>query len=447
MAAAGGATGALHSFFCTITDELMQDPVCTADGHTYERAAIEEWLAGHETSPATGVQLPNKNMTPNRALRNSIDEWQENYGLHLRRADIAIEGRPIAAGSFKTVYKGSLRVHAPGGASKTVVVAVLKMRKGDCATEANMFLKLGRHPRLVRFFGQCVDGEDQLMVTEFAKHGSLSNCFEMWEDTITLTHNVAIMQQIAQGMEHLSAEGIIHRDLAARNVLVMSFDEADALKTSVKITDYGLAAGSYNRSHVTIAPVQLPIRYMSPEALKKGRFSQYSDVWACGVTFWCYSHFSPPTLFLSHAHALSRLHALSRACARSFVLARAFSCSRVLSCARVHSLVHSLMLTSLLYVLSESLSLSPLFLSLSLTHAHTQTHTCATRTSKFCLSLSPTSLFLPLSLTHTYTRREMLTVGDIPYYQLTSDHRITAHICAGGTLPRELRYTRKKNRL
>ena len=99
-----------------------------------------------------------------------------------------------------------------------------------------MFLKLGRHPRLVRFFGQCVDGEDQLMVTEFAKHGSLSDCFEMWEDTITLTHNVAVSQQIAQGMEHLSAEGIIHRDLAARNVLVMSFDEADALKTSVKIT-------------------------------------------------------------------------------------------------------------------------------------------------------------------------------------------------------------------
>jgi serine/threonine protein kinase len=191
------------------------------------------------------------------------------------------------------------------------------------------------------------------------------------------------MQQIAQGMEHLSAEGIIHRDLAARNVLVMSFDEADALKTSVKITDYGLAAESHNRSHVTIATVELPIRYMSPEALKKGRFSQYSDVWACGVIFWCYS---PNSLSLSRARSLS--------------LARALSCSRALSCARVHSLVHSLMLTSLPFVPSESLSLSLLFLSLSHTRTHTNTH--MRHTHRSVLSLSPPHLPLSPSLSHAH---------------------------------------------
>ena len=30
---------------CPITHELMQDPVLTADGHAYERAAILRWLA------------------------------------------------------------------------------------------------------------------------------------------------------------------------------------------------------------------------------------------------------------------------------------------------------------------------------------------------------------------------------------------------------------------
>ena len=427
MAAAGGATGALSSFFCTITDELMQDPVCTADGHTYERAAIEEWLAGHDTSPATGVQLPNKNLTPNRALRNSIDEWQENYGMHLRRADIAMEGRPIAAGSSKTVYKGSLRVHAPGGASKTVVVAVLKMRKGDCTTEAGMFLKLGRHPRLVRFFGQCVDGEDQLMVTEFAKHGSLLDCFETWEETITLVHNVAIMQQIAQGMEHLSAEGIIHRDLAARNVLVMSFDESDALKTSVKITDYGLAAGSYNRSHVTIAPVQLPTRYMSPEALQRGRFSQNSDVWARGVLFWCFSHILltlPP--FLPRAHSLSLAHALL---SLAVVLSASISLSFSLSLSLSHTGNFSLSLSVSLFLFPHK-------------HSHDK------HRKVLSLLLSPrVSLFffsLPhfVSRTHTHTHREMLTLGNIPFFELTADREIIAHVCAGGILLRKLRCAR-----
>jgi len=209
MAAGGGSTSnPLPSFFCPIMNHptVMRDPVCTADGHTYEREAIERWLAEHDTSPSTGIRLPTKNLTPNLALRNSIQEWQETYGMHLRRADIEMGGRPIAAGSFKTVYKGSLRMHAPGVVSQTVTVAVLKMRRGDCSTEARMFLKLGRHPRLVLFFGQCVDGDDQLMVTEFAERGSLSDCFETWEDIITLPHIVAIMQQIAQGMEHLSSE-------------------------------------------------------------------------------------------------------------------------------------------------------------------------------------------------------------------------------------------------
>jgi RIO-like serine/threonine protein kinase len=32
------------------------------------------------------------------------------------------------------------------------------------------------------------------------------------------------MQQIAEGMEYLIANGIVHCDLAARNVLVFSFD-------------------------------------------------------------------------------------------------------------------------------------------------------------------------------------------------------------------------------
>ncbi|EKX44918.1 hypothetical protein GUITHDRAFT_62234, partial [Guillardia theta CCMP2712] len=42
---------ALPAFFCPVTNEIMRDPVCTSDGKTYEREAIETWLKNHDTSP------------------------------------------------------------------------------------------------------------------------------------------------------------------------------------------------------------------------------------------------------------------------------------------------------------------------------------------------------------------------------------------------------------
>jgi serine/threonine protein kinase len=206
--------------------------------------------------------------------------------MHLRRADIEMEARPIAAGSYKTVYRGSLRITVSGGNSRQVPVAVLKMRQGDVATEARMLLRICRPPRIVRFMGQCVEGNEELLLMEFAEHGSLSDAMETFEGKITFAHSMVILQQIAQAMEHLSSEGICHRDLAARNVLVFAFDEANVLRTSVKVSDYGMAAERFNRTHISLPSGDKPIRYMPPEALQKGRYSEKSDVWAFGVVCW-----------------------------------------------------------------------------------------------------------------------------------------------------------------
>ena len=59
-------------FLCPITGELMEDPVTTADGHTFERAAIERWLQAHDTSPMTGSTLTHTQLAPAIALRQLI---------------------------------------------------------------------------------------------------------------------------------------------------------------------------------------------------------------------------------------------------------------------------------------------------------------------------------------------------------------------------------------
>ena len=68
-----------EEFKCPITTEIMENPVVTADGHTYERLGIETWLRNHNTSPLTGDILADKILTPNHALRNTIQTWLEGY--------------------------------------------------------------------------------------------------------------------------------------------------------------------------------------------------------------------------------------------------------------------------------------------------------------------------------------------------------------------------------
>ena len=52
-------------FICPITTEVLSDPVTAADGHSYERSAIERWLATKSTSPLTGEELGFTRLFPN----------------------------------------------------------------------------------------------------------------------------------------------------------------------------------------------------------------------------------------------------------------------------------------------------------------------------------------------------------------------------------------------
>ena len=94
-------------YMCSITSEIMTDPVTTvrsspppdnpaalcpahspsltlavpnaiqADGFTYERSAIEQWLKTHNTSPTTGVELESKQLIQCHSLRSLIRDFYE----------------------------------------------------------------------------------------------------------------------------------------------------------------------------------------------------------------------------------------------------------------------------------------------------------------------------------------------------------------------------------
>ncbi len=56
---------------------LLVDPVVAADGHTYEKAAVIQWLQRSDKSPVTGHQLPHTRLVPNVVTKCAIASQHE----------------------------------------------------------------------------------------------------------------------------------------------------------------------------------------------------------------------------------------------------------------------------------------------------------------------------------------------------------------------------------
>jgi len=75
-------------FRCPISLDLMRDPVIVSTGQTYDRLSINRWIEdGHSTCPKSGQVLLHKDLVPNYALRNLIQQWCEERGVPFEKPE------------------------------------------------------------------------------------------------------------------------------------------------------------------------------------------------------------------------------------------------------------------------------------------------------------------------------------------------------------------------
>ncbi|KRZ66628.1 Fibroblast growth factor receptor [Trichinella papuae] len=274
----------------TIFSSLLRKPSVA-----YEFAGSEVPFFTHSVS-TSAASLPNR---PER-IKDLLDYVQ---------CDVI-----LGEGTFGCVYRAIC--HAPG-LPQIVAVKTLKREFGSESEEAEKHLlkeiellsRLRPHPNITKYLGYCSRPDALILVLEYCPQGNLKNYLKklvkgkhsslscsirnrlnpLSTDDVAFSSNKTPFRisnwrplfyghQIALGMQHLAAQGLVHRDLAARNILV-----ADDGR-QVKVSDFGLSrtGGNYQQ----LFGARLPVKWMAPESIFNQFFSTKSDVWSFGVVLW-----------------------------------------------------------------------------------------------------------------------------------------------------------------
>ena len=114
------------ALLCIITTELMLDPVIAADGFTYSRAGITEWLSrGKATSPNTNEPLASLALLPNLHVRAEVFDWVDTHRVRSAAAE------PV------TATLAAAAPAAPASVLPTAVMAVAAAQQPAFATSAS----------------------------------------------------------------------------------------------------------------------------------------------------------------------------------------------------------------------------------------------------------------------------------------------------------------------
>ncbi|KAL7977952.1 hypothetical protein Chor_004939 [Crotalus horridus] len=214
------------------------------------------------------------------------DEWE------VPRERITIL-RELGQGSFGMVYEGIAKDLEQAGeetrvALKTVNELASMRERIEFLNEASV-MKAFRCHHVVRLLGVVSQGQPAVVIMELMTRGDLKSYLRSLRPEAennpglpppSLKDMIQMAGEIADGMAYLNAKKFVHRDLAARNCMVSE-------DFTVKIGDFGMTRDIYETDYYRKGGKGLlPVRWMSPQALKDGIFNTQSDIWSFGVVLW-----------------------------------------------------------------------------------------------------------------------------------------------------------------
>jgi eukaryotic-like serine/threonine-protein kinase len=144
----------------------------------------------------------------------------------------------------------------------------------DAALRFDREAKLGaslNHPNLVSIYDVATDGESVLIVMEYVDGETLQDAIA--RGSLMPERVVAIVRDVAAGLDHAHSHGVVHRDVKPANILIRHDGVA-------KLADLGIASAAERTSITRTDTVLGTASYMAPEQLDGRPAGPGTDIYA-----------------------------------------------------------------------------------------------------------------------------------------------------------------------
>ena len=276
--------------------------LCVADSITPPSCASPQ-PAGDTSNNASPDSVVASNREQAPLLRADPEQTcVEPLLAPLSLSDYALETRLGRGG------QGEVYVARQLSLGRQVAIKLLhRLTNADSESERR-FLREARtlaqthHPQIVTIhgIGRAPDGA-LFLVMEFIEGADLSR--QLAARTFDIREAVDITLQIARGIEHAHARGVIHRDLKPSNILW------DTVRGPV-VTDFGLAKDLRSEDALTVTDQMMGTpTYMAPEQAHRqfGEISEQTDVFGLAAILYSLLTQKPPTAPGPMGEVLQRL--------------------------------------------------------------------------------------------------------------------------------------------
>ncbi|KAL4623120.1 tyrosine-protein kinase JAK2-like [Arapaima gigas] len=205
----------------------------------------------------------------------------------IRREDLDIN-ESQGQGTFTKIFRGIRRElgdYSEMHKTEVILKILDKAHRNysESFFEAASMMSQLSHKHLLLNYGVCVCAEDNIMVQEYVKFGSLDTYMKKNKSSVNIAWKLEVSKQLAWAMLYLEEKKIIHGNLCAKNILLTREEDRNSgTPPFIKLSDPGIS--------ITVLPKEILIEripWVPPECIEDPRnLSLLADKWGFGTTLW-----------------------------------------------------------------------------------------------------------------------------------------------------------------